>query len=136
MPRPHFPDRLHADVWRNWQLVPTARLAKVVGATPAQIHALGEALGLARPPRINDAQSERSRLTQDKGHRGEWEAFAKMLREGGSPPIAFEEIASVSLATLRAIASRQTGEAMIVDTEAFLAAALSPENPPQGSSSA
>ena len=32
VPSPHFPDRLHAYVWRNWQLVPLQRLAQVVGA--------------------------------------------------------------------------------------------------------
>jgi predicted dehydrogenase len=78
-------------------------------------------------------QSDRPRLTQDKGHRGEWEAFAKTLREGGPPPIAFEEIAAVTLATLRALASRQIGEPVIVDTDAFLAAALSPDSRSQGS---
>jgi hypothetical protein len=31
VPFPHFPDRLHAFVWRNWSLVPVDRLAKVVG---------------------------------------------------------------------------------------------------------
>jgi len=70
-------------------------------------------------------QSERSRLAQEKGHRAEWEAFARALREGGPPPIAFEEIVAVSLATLRALASRRVGEPMAVDTEAFLAAAIS-----------
>jgi hypothetical protein len=78
-------------------------------------------------------QSERSRLTQDKGHRAEWEAFAKTLREGGPSPIAFEEIAAVSLATLRALASRRLGEPMVVNTDAFLAAALSQGNRVQGS---
>jgi hypothetical protein len=29
----HFPNRLHAYIWRNRQLVPAERLAKVVGAT-------------------------------------------------------------------------------------------------------
>jgi len=28
---PHFPNRLHAYVWRNRQLVPAERLAKAVG---------------------------------------------------------------------------------------------------------
>jgi len=70
-------------------------------------------------------QSERSRLSQDKGHRAEWEAFARTLREGGSSPIAFEEIVAVSLATLRALASRRLGEPMPVDADAFLAAARS-----------
>jgi predicted dehydrogenase/threonine dehydrogenase-like Zn-dependent dehydrogenase len=70
-------------------------------------------------------QSERSRLAQDKGHRAEWEAFAKALREGGTAPIAFEEIVAVSLATLRALTSRRLGDPIPVDTDPFLAAALS-----------
>jgi predicted dehydrogenase len=78
-------------------------------------------------------QAERSRLKQDKGHRAEWEAFVKALREGGPSPITFEEIIAVSLATLRALASRRLGEPMAVDTDAFLAAALSLGARPQGS---
>ncbi|MFO0926241.1 MAG: alpha-amylase family protein [Gemmataceae bacterium] len=42
----HFPDRLHAYVWRNWDLVPTARLAQVVGATEEQITAVAASMGL------------------------------------------------------------------------------------------
>jgi len=70
-------------------------------------------------------QSERSRLSQDKGHKAEWEAFVKTLKSGGPAPIPFEEIVSVSLATLRALHSRRIGEAVAVDTAEFLAAALS-----------
>jgi predicted dehydrogenase len=75
-------------------------------------------------------QSERSWLSPDKGHRAEWEAFAATLRDGGSSPIAFEEIVAVSLATLRALASRRLGEPMPVDTDAFLAAARSQGSQP------
>ncbi len=67
-------------------------------------------------------QSERSRLSQDKGHRAEWEAFLKSLRTGGPPPIPFEEIVAVSLATLRALHSRRLGEPVTVNTPEFLAA--------------
>jgi predicted dehydrogenase len=77
-------------------------------------------------------QSERSRLKQDKGHRAEWEAFAKALREGGPSPIDFEEIVAVALATLRTLASRRVSEPMPVDTDAFLAV-RSPGNRPRGS---
>jgi hypothetical protein len=42
----HFPDRLHACVWRNWNLVPTAKLAKVLEATEPQIVALAASMGL------------------------------------------------------------------------------------------
>src|SRR5688572_33009711 len=44
----HFPDRLHACVWRNWDLVPTATLARVVGATEEQLAAVAASMGL--PP--------------------------------------------------------------------------------------
>lgn len=44
----HFPDTLHAYVWRNWNLVPTAKLATVVGATEEQINAIAASMGL--PP--------------------------------------------------------------------------------------
>ncbi|MGC8991611.1 MAG: hypothetical protein ACP5MD_15960, partial [Verrucomicrobiia bacterium] len=60
---PHFPSRLHAFVWRNWQLVPAERMAAVVGATPAQIRAVGEAMGLGSQPRITRDRMKRSALT-------------------------------------------------------------------------
>ncbi|HOZ45871.1 MAG TPA: hypothetical protein PLO37_09325 [Candidatus Hydrogenedentes bacterium] len=59
----HFPSRLHAYVWRNWPLVPTTRLAEVVGARPEDIEALGKAMGLADPPAISDDQWRRSYIT-------------------------------------------------------------------------
>lgn len=59
----HFPSRLHAYVWRNWFLVPLPRLARVVGATPAQLRELGASLGLNAPPRISRSQEKRSALT-------------------------------------------------------------------------
>ena len=43
---PWFPSRLHAVVWRNWELVPTERIAKTVSATPDQIAAIAASMGL------------------------------------------------------------------------------------------
>ncbi len=63
VPYPHFPDRLHAFVWRNWPLVPVDRMARVVGARPADILRLGRAMGLDGPPRISPQQQRRSYLT-------------------------------------------------------------------------
>lgn len=60
---PHFPDRLHAFVWRNWPLVPTTRLAKTVDAKPAEILRVGKAMGLPDPPAIGRDQQMRSALT-------------------------------------------------------------------------
>lgn len=60
---PHFPDRLHTFVWRNWSLVPTERLAAVVGTTKADILRIGRSMGLPKPPRITSNQQRRSYIT-------------------------------------------------------------------------
>lgn len=43
---------------------------------------------------FNGGRRERAKawLRQDKGHAGEWEAFARAVRSGGPSPIPFEEI--------------------------------------------
>lgn len=63
VPFPHFPDRLHAFVWRNWQLVPARRMAEVVGTRAGEIVRLGRSMGLAGPPRITAEQQRRSALS-------------------------------------------------------------------------
>jgi hypothetical protein len=60
---PHFPDRLHAFVWRNWQLVPAPRMGEVVGTGAKEIVRLGRSMGLVGPPRITLDQQRRSALT-------------------------------------------------------------------------
>jgi predicted dehydrogenase len=63
-------------------------------------------------------------LRQDKGYRGEWEAFVAAAREGGSNlPIPFHELVSTTLTTCRIVDSLQTGEPTHVDSASFLAAA-------------
>ncbi|HLJ56806.1 MAG TPA: hypothetical protein VKT77_17335 [Chthonomonadaceae bacterium] len=63
VPTPHFPDRLHAFVWRNWTLVPIERLAKTVGARPDQVVQIGRAMGLPAPRTIGADQQARSAIT-------------------------------------------------------------------------
>lgn len=63
LPLPHFPDRLHAFVWRNWQLVPARRMAEVVGSSTGEIVRIGRSMGLEGPPRITTEQQRRSALT-------------------------------------------------------------------------
>ena len=60
---PHFPSRLHAFAWRNWPLVTAERMARVVGAKPADIVRTGRAMGLGDPPRITRDQQARSYIT-------------------------------------------------------------------------
>ncbi len=65
----------------------------------------------------------RSRFRQDKGHRGEWQAFVNAVLNGGQSPIPFEDIVTNTLATFAAAASRSTGKAVPIDAHAFMTAA-------------
>ena len=47
---PHFPDRLHEFVWRNWNAVEPAKLAEIAKASPEQITAIAVSMGL--PPEV------------------------------------------------------------------------------------
>ncbi|HEX7153280.1 MAG TPA: bi-domain-containing oxidoreductase [Thermoanaerobaculia bacterium] len=60
------------------------------------------------------ATTLRSRLRQDKGHRGEWEAIARHLTQGGPPPIPFAEIVHSTKVTLAAYESLLSGETVTV----------------------
>ncbi len=67
-------------------------------------------------------QTFRSRLRQDKGHRGEWEAFAAALRNGSESPIPFPEVVASTLTTLCAVESRSSGLPVSVAAESFIRA--------------
>ena len=56
----------------------------------------------------------RSLLRQDKGHRGEWEAFVTALRTGGESPIPFGEIITTMRATFALEKSRASGQPISV----------------------
>ena len=60
---PHFPDALHAFLWRNWNLVPLERLAKVVKAKPKDLITIGKEMGLHGAKFISADQQQRSYLT-------------------------------------------------------------------------
>jgi hypothetical protein len=42
----HFPDRLHAFVWRNWELVSLERMAAVLQTSPEKVERIGLSMGL------------------------------------------------------------------------------------------
>jgi predicted dehydrogenase/threonine dehydrogenase-like Zn-dependent dehydrogenase len=69
-------------------------------------------------------QAFHSRLRQDKGHLAEMEAFAAAVRGRRELPIPFDEIVSTTLATLRAVESRSSGQSVEVDTAAFISSNL------------
>jgi predicted dehydrogenase/threonine dehydrogenase-like Zn-dependent dehydrogenase len=69
------------------------------------------------------SQVVHSRLRQDKGHQGEWEALA---RSDETAPIPFEEIVATTLATMKAAESCASGETKPVDADAFIHANSNP----------
>jgi predicted dehydrogenase len=71
----------------------------------------------------------RSLLRQDKGHSGEWNAFAAALRTGAEAPIPFDEIVSTTLATLRVLDSCSSGRTQAVKSADFTHSDLSSLRP-------
>jgi predicted dehydrogenase/threonine dehydrogenase-like Zn-dependent dehydrogenase len=59
-------------------------------------------------------QVYRSRFWQDKGHRGEWEAFAQAIRKGGPSPIPLSEVTATMMATFALEESRASGQPVVV----------------------
>jgi predicted dehydrogenase/threonine dehydrogenase-like Zn-dependent dehydrogenase len=56
----------------------------------------------------------RSLLRQDKGHRGEWEAFVAALRTGGDCPLPLADVVTTMLATFALEESRSSGQPISV----------------------
>src|SRR3954470_4279080 len=63
LPLAHFPDRMHAFIWRNWPLVPAGRLASVLGTRLENVTGIASAMGLPGQDRISADQERRSYIT-------------------------------------------------------------------------
>ena len=59
-----------------------------------------------------DGKKKTTRGAQDKGHVNEWKAFAKSIREGGEPPIPYEQLIGVTQSTFAAVESIRTRESI------------------------
>jgi len=59
----HFPTRAHAVVWRNWQCIPPARIARVIGASAEQVHAMAGEMGLPRVASVSPRIRQRAYIT-------------------------------------------------------------------------
>lgn len=77
---PHFPVRFQAVIWRNWGLVPLAKLAQVLRTTSEQISRSAEELGLA-VTEVQSAWLERGYITLIRGnwHLLSWEQLVELL---------------------------------------------------------
>ncbi|HEX2993924.1 MAG TPA: bi-domain-containing oxidoreductase [Anaerolineales bacterium] len=59
---------------------------------------------------VKDGKRKEERGAQNKGWVDEWKVFAKTIREGGTPPIPYEQLIGVTQATFAAVESLRTGE--------------------------
>ncbi|MBN1126012.1 MAG: hypothetical protein JXA82_13475 [Sedimentisphaerales bacterium] len=59
----HFPDRLHAFVWRNWELVSAERMARVLDTTPDNIRRMGQSMGLPLAMVYPDTYEQRAYIS-------------------------------------------------------------------------
>jgi predicted dehydrogenase len=58
---------------------------------------------------VHDGRRKVTKKAQDKGWYGEWVAFTKAIREGGGPPIPYEQLVGVTRATFAAMESLRRG---------------------------
>ena len=60
---PHFPDRVHLFIWRNWELANVDRLARVLGTSPGRVLEIGYSMGLPKKPVLTEEQLRRIYVT-------------------------------------------------------------------------
>lgn len=60
---PHFPDRVHAFVWRNWSLVAPERMADLLGTAVDDVTAMAASMGLPPAAPIPPDQKVRGYIT-------------------------------------------------------------------------
>src|SRR3972149_3997242 len=65
----HFPDRVHEFVWRNWNAVEPAKLAKILGASVEDVTAMAESMGLPPPDAILPEMKTRGYIRRGQTHR-------------------------------------------------------------------
>jgi predicted dehydrogenase len=65
-------------------------------------------------------RTTKSRLRVDKGHKGEWQAFADAIRTGRGAPISFPELVNSTLASIALLRTCADGSTVDVDTDNFL----------------
>jgi predicted dehydrogenase/threonine dehydrogenase-like Zn-dependent dehydrogenase len=59
---------------------------------------------------VRDGRGNEARGAQNKGHVAEWKAFVKSIREGGEPPIPYEQLIGVTRSMFAAVESVRTGQ--------------------------
>jgi len=63
---------------------------------------------------VKDGKKKEVKGAQNKGWVDEWKAFAKSIREGGEPPIPYEQLIGVTRSTFAAVESLRTQESISI----------------------
>ncbi|MCC6239854.1 MAG: hypothetical protein IT448_06130 [Phycisphaerales bacterium] len=63
VPTPHFPDTLHAVIWRNWDVIELPVLAEVLKGSCDEVSALAASMGLPPQRRIDASERRRNYMT-------------------------------------------------------------------------
>jgi hypothetical protein len=63
IPVTHFPDRLHAFVWRNWNLVSLDAMSKTIGCKEPDILRIAASMGLPSYVPVNESFKKRMYIT-------------------------------------------------------------------------
>jgi hypothetical protein len=63
---------------------------------------------------VKDGKKKETKSSQNKGWVDEWKYFAQAIREGGQPPIPYEQLIGVTKATFAAMNSLQTGNKVLI----------------------
>ena len=58
----YFPDAAHQFVWRNWDLVSAARMARLLKVDTAAVEGIGRSMGLVKPTEPLEKYERRNRL--------------------------------------------------------------------------
>lgn len=104
----YFPSRLHAAIFRNWDIVPHERLAKVLGAKISVIEKMGKELGL---PKTKPLTQEELARNVEIILRRNWALFPRNQIEGllGFSPSEFDEFLSKEIFLRALLASPPPG---------------------------
>lgn len=60
---PHFPDRLHTFVWRNWESADLSEMARVLGTSEDKVREIGESMGLPAHVPVSELQRQRGYIS-------------------------------------------------------------------------
>ena len=117
----YFPSRLHAAVFRNWDIVPHERLATVLDTDVSALESVGRKLGL---PKTKPLTPEEIRRNIEIVLRRNWPLFPRSQIEGllNFSPAEFDDFLSKEI-FLRALLAEPPLE------QALIVSARTPSNP-------